>query len=267
MEKIHYVYIITNLLNNHQYVGDRSVYNVDQDEYFGSGTLLKRKIKEYGRENFKKEILEFFKTRDEASIAQEKYIRLFKTHVSQGGYNLTWNGTFISEERNGKISRKLRNRIVSEETKMKLRGHFVSEETRKKQSEKAKLRIGSKNSMFGKERTIESKNKISESNISWHQTHDNPMKGIHRFGDENPMYGKHFSEESKNKISESNIIWHQTHDNALLGKNHSDEAKDRIREARKNSPKIVCPYCNKEADAPNYKRWHGDNCKNIKILI
>lgn len=24
---------------------------------------------------------------------------------------------------------------------------------------------------------------------------------------------------------------------------------------------ITCPYCGKGANGPNYKRWHGDNCK------
>jgi hypothetical protein len=24
---------------------------------------------------------------------------------------------------------------------------------------------------------------------------------------------------------------------------------------------MTCPHCGKSANGPNYKRWHGDNCK------
>jgi hypothetical protein len=41
-----------------------------------------------------------------------------------------------------------------------------------------------------------------------------------------------------------------------------------IRSARQLTPKIKCPYCNKEIDPGNYKQFHGNNCKlNPKINI
>jgi group I intron endonuclease len=49
------IYKTTNLLNGKWYVGRDSKNNPD---YLGSGTALKRAIVKYGRENFKKEILE-----------------------------------------------------------------------------------------------------------------------------------------------------------------------------------------------------------------
>lgn len=55
-----YVYIITNLINGKQYVGDHLSYCTDEthnDTYFGSGKIIMRAIKKYGKENFKKEIL------------------------------------------------------------------------------------------------------------------------------------------------------------------------------------------------------------------
>lgn len=62
----HYFYKITNLLNNYFYYGIHSTDNLD-DGYMGSGTRLHKAYERYGIENFKKEILKFFESRDELS--------------------------------------------------------------------------------------------------------------------------------------------------------------------------------------------------------
>jgi hypothetical protein len=49
------VYLITNLINGKQYVGDHSS-NKENDNYLGEGTYLHRSIKKYGKEKFKKQI-------------------------------------------------------------------------------------------------------------------------------------------------------------------------------------------------------------------
>ncbi len=49
------VYLIENLINGKKYVGMDSKNN---PKYLGSGTLIVKAIKKYGRENFKKHILE-----------------------------------------------------------------------------------------------------------------------------------------------------------------------------------------------------------------
>ena len=48
----------------------------------------------------------------------------------------------------------------------------------------------------------------------------------------------------------------------LKGKTRSDETKEKIRILVKNRPKVKCPYCNKETDTRNAKKWHFDNCIN-----
>ena len=95
MEKqFNFVYITTNLLNGKQYVGDHSTDNKN-DTYLGSGRpYFSRAVKADGKENFKREILEFFSTKKEAFDAQEKYIIQFNT-LSPNGYNISPKGAIM----------------------------------------------------------------------------------------------------------------------------------------------------------------------------
>lgn len=49
--------------------------------------------------------------------------------------------------------------------------------------------------------------------------------------------------------------------NHMFGKTHSQEAREKIRQARLNAPKLICPFCDKVGDSCNMTRWHFDNCK------
>ena len=69
------VYETTNLLNGKKYIGKHSTNDIN-DGYLGSGKVLKRAIKKYGKENFEREIL--LETQDEAQAyrMEDVYITL-----------------------------------------------------------------------------------------------------------------------------------------------------------------------------------------------
>jgi hypothetical protein len=85
-----YLYKITNTINGKIYVGCHSTCNLD-DSYFGSGKILRRAIKKYGKENFQFIVLEFFETADdmfaaERSIVNTEFIKRSDTYnINEGG--------------------------------------------------------------------------------------------------------------------------------------------------------------------------------------
>jgi group I intron endonuclease len=157
-QEFHYVYLTINNITKQQYVGDRtSTKEPQKDRYFGSGREIKKAINEYKRKNFSKIILEKCLTRQEAGDKQEYYIRLYKTHISQGGYNVNWNGgTCNGERKHAEESKELMREKAKKREKQSI-------ETRRKRSESLKGRTGKDNTNFGKKQSIETKRKRSES--------------------------------------------------------------------------------------------------------
>lgn len=80
-------------------------------------------------------------------------------------------------------------------------------------------------------------------------------------GENNIMFGKTHTEDTRKKISTANKGIGLGENNNFYGKVHSKETKERLSDARKSLPKLECIHCKKLADAPNHKRWHGDNCR------
>lgn len=160
MKKFHITYITTNLVNNKQYVGDHSTNNIN-DSYLGSGTLVLKAIKKYGRENFKREIIQICESKEEAFNLQEKYIKEYNT-LYPAGYNISPKGGHNTKN------------CFSVETKRKIgkssKGRKWSEESRKKVSDR----------VSGK---------------------DNPMyrRGYKISGEKNGIFGGH-TEEAKIKM-------------------------------------------------------------------
>lgn len=163
---LHYVYLTTNLINRKQYIGDHTINPKERKYYLGSGSEFKNIIKEYKEYNFFKEILEWFPTRREAFDAQKRYIEIYKTHVSQNGYNISWtggtyNGGIQAEETKNKIRKTLTGRGLKELTKKRISDSLL--EKKIKRSEEFKQNIRNKNSNL--KRTNQAKKNMSLAHI------------------------------------------------------------------------------------------------------
>lgn len=104
--KYNYLYKITNLINGKFYYGIHTTDNLD-DKYMGSGTKINEAYEKYGVENFKKEILEFFDTRELAALREREIVNedLIKNpncyNIILGGGNFTTVGTATVMDKDG----------------------------------------------------------------------------------------------------------------------------------------------------------------------
>jgi group I intron endonuclease len=254
------IYKTTNLLNNKIYIGQDSNNN---PKYLGSGLLLKKAIIKYGKDNFKKEIIEFCDNKKHLNEREKYWIEEFKSMDKSVGYNLSeggFGGNTYTEETKKKISDMMKNRIVSEETRKKMSNarkgtiHTTESKTKMSIAHKGKIlsnehiekiRENSKNSIKseefldnvgnitkywpkGSKHTEETKNKMSE----YHK--ENPVRfwlnkkrdiiSIEKAKESNKDF-KH-SKEHKEKIKGSG--------NPFYGKEHTEEAKMKISNSRNN---------------------------------
>lgn len=94
MDSAGYIYRITNLTNGKYYIGSRrgcsSLEEALADTYFGSGVLLNRAIRKYGKGNFKKEILCLV---EDAYEVEEAYLKAIDAAGDENCYNLKNTGT------------------------------------------------------------------------------------------------------------------------------------------------------------------------------
>lgn len=164
------IYKTTNLINGKFYIGKDSR---NKNDYYGSGLLLNKAIKKYGKENFKKEIIETCSNVTELNEREIFWINTLNARNLDIGYNLAEGGFGFeagykrSKETNEKIIQMLKEREFTW-------GNKISE------------------SMKGKEKSLEHKSKISETMIEkYNNGYIPPSTGIIR------------SDEFKKKISDS----------------------------------------------------------------
>lgn len=84
-----YIYLTENLLNGKKYVGKHVGKPESSKKYLGSGIHLLRALKKYGKENFKKTIIEYIEDGD-LNEREIYWIKQYKTY--ENGYNMTEGG-------------------------------------------------------------------------------------------------------------------------------------------------------------------------------
>lgn len=176
MKKKHYlVYKTTCLLNGKIYIGQHQTYDPD-DDYLGSGRDLTQDISTLGRENFKREILfdfDNFEDMDnkekelvtEEFVAREDTYNLIlggqtdkvlliaqiggKTHAQLMKDDPIYREHYLLKDREGMLKKWKEHPEVFANRDNGWVGRKHKESTKKKMSEKAKVRVGEKNSSFG----------------------------------------------------------------------------------------------------------------------
>lgn len=219
-----YIYKITNILNNHNYIGQTKntlenrlkqhlkCSNKDYiKNYFHSA------IKKYGKNNFKISLVEEV---DDADLNEKEiyWIKYFKSigeanyNIAAGGYNNPFE--YLSKDEKSKIAKKSWETFLNNHTKEEI------DEINKK-----KGMPGEKNPNFGG--SINHKLGCMNYHIN------NP--GIFN-GSGNPFYGKHHSEETKKILSEK-LLGNKNH--PQNGENNTNYGKRGIESSNHKEVSII----------------------------
>jgi group I intron endonuclease len=147
------IYQTTNLINHKIYIGYHSTEDLN-DTYLGSGKILNQAIEKYGLNNFKREILYVFPTKEEAlqkerEIVNQEFLKRNDVYNAklggEGGWDHTHNDPYYIEKRRAGNKRAI---VEGRAAMWKL-------------TDKQRSEIGKK-AFLGKKHTNEAKKKISE---------------------------------------------------------------------------------------------------------
>ena len=193
---MYYIYKITNLINGKTYIGQHKYKKLD-DNYMGSGKLLKQAFKKYGVGNFTKEVLycniQYKETADDVerfAIAKEKAIGKAEYNIADGGQ-----GGNLGEDVIKKMAKTRKGQTSG------FKGKHHTEEAKRKNSE---AHTGKKHGP----RSEEVRKKISEANIgknTWtkgrHQS-KGTRKKLSELNkcENNPAFGEHWYNNGKISI-------------------------------------------------------------------
>jgi hypothetical protein len=181
------IYKTTNIITGKFYIGKHQTEDLN-DDYMGSGKILKRAVSKYGIDNFHKEILHICESEKEMNtlekilVVPDPEINYNLCHGGKGGFG------FINSKVYNPTKRKTHNKKIA---------HLGAEKTNKILSDKRQnnhpdwirrnknLSLSNKkyhaeggiNGFFGKKHSVETKNKIGKTN------------SINQSGQKNSQYG------------------------------------------------------------------------------
>jgi group I intron endonuclease len=253
--KYYFVYKTTCIVSGKIYVGAHSTRKLD-DGYIGDGicvlrhakldTLFHRAVRKYGYDNFKREIIEFCSSNKYLEKQERFWIQELKSHMSFGGYNMTFGGfggDMLAgrpdcEELRRKGAAKNKGRHHTDEAKKLIAitsaERWKDEEYKKRVSQKIAIKLTGNQNSKG---VIFSKEARQRQSIASIKKWENPEYRNNMTGENHPMFNKHASLETREKQRK-----------AKLGK---------------KQPVITCPVCGKQG-GNNIKHFHFDNCKYKK---
>ena len=229
-----YTYMVTNKLNGKVYVGSHSWDGEGLDpNYYGSGTAITRAVKKYGKENFQVEVLYYYDTIEECRADEERILTEYDVKNCPHSYNCKNSAIgFTSEDVKGK------NNPMYGRTgeKHPFYGKTRTEETRNKISQAIK----------GKTHTEDTRNKISQANKGRTRTEETRNKISQALrGEKHPFYGRTHTADSKKKMSQAKkgIPRTEEHRNkisqALKGKTHSESTRNKMSQAHGGKPFVA----------------------------
>lgn len=248
---LYFIYKTTNLINGKTYIGIHKTDDIN-DGYLGSGIYFLKAIKKHGKQNFKREILEFCSSYDELLEKEKLYVNE-EWVKNNDNYNLKTGGQsngLLSETSKEKISNTLKIKYANGELKPRFCAPYIAtDEQKNKISETLKLKyaVGElKPTMTGITPWNKGKKGL--------QTAWNKGKKLE------PL-----NEETKNKISDTLKAKHKNGEiKTRKGKAPWNKGKTGVQIAwnkGKTPEKIICPHCEKSVDKLNAKKWHFDKCK------
>jgi group I intron endonuclease len=204
-KNMYVIYKTTNLLNGKIYVGKRKIeYN--KNSYLGSGKYFRRAVKKYGKEKFKKEIIEVCHP-NVVNNREIFWIKELKATELNIGYNLDKGGTGGNKVVWTEEKRKELSDIIK--LNPPLLGKKHSKETIELMSS---LKKGVRNPMYGRSLSEEKRRALSERHM----------------GSNNPFFNKSHSKETIAKIIAGN-----------LGRTMSEKNRKALQDRNKKTSKKV----------------------------
>jgi len=192
-----YIYMTENLINGKKYIGQKKSTEFLHEKYLGSGSILRKAIEKYGKENFKVSMICECSSKEELDEMEKYYISLYNAQSSEDFYNLTAGGE-------------------SGLGGPKFKGHKHTDESKKKISEKVS---GNKNGFYGKHHDSKTREIMKEKAANRPPVSDETREKL-----SNIRKGRKFTEEHKRKISEAQ----KGEKGNNYGKKLSDETKSKI---------------------------------------
>lgn len=254
----YFLYKTTNLINGKIYFGVHTTDNID-DGYLGSGTQLGRAIIKYGKENFQREIIEFFNSIEEAyeceaqTVTKDFVKEITNYNIKPGGIGGFFHINSLTKSERPNV---IKIQEMKEADKITWGGqsHF-SEETRIKMKTQALENLRKNNEIGVWNLMSEEKIKECKANLSKKMS-----------GSDNPKYGTTFyiDKDFKGKTPSISIL-NKIHRFKIGQQPENWIRMDEWRDLQKNKSKAAYGrHWYNDGDINFYLYPNDEKCVNLK---